>query len=142
MFCHIAKRKLCMCKLLLCQSIQYIALILIRVKCFFQKVSARGNIFFYMGIMSCYHIVISEFPCPTIQLIKFQITITVNTRIRRHPIFIGSNKTFNYIFFKTFRKIEHIIWNSKFISYISCILHIIQRTTGTCLRNTDILIMK
>ena len=136
-----SKRKLHMSQLLLRQHIKHVRLILRIIYRFFQNVTVSVRIIFYPCIMTCHNIVVADLLHTVKQLVKFQIAVTVNTRIRCAAVFISFHETIHYLCVEIRCKIKYIIWHIHLIGYASGILHIIQGTAALFPMNADILII-
>ena len=112
-----------MCKLLLRQAVQHIALVFLFVDGFFQE--ELSTLFFDSGIVSGYNVIIIQLLCPLHQLFKLHITVTIDTRIRGESVFVGADKAVHDLCAEIFRKIEHEIRNAQLTCNASCVLHVI-----------------
>ena len=127
-FCQLSKWKERPCQLFLCERIQYIALILTSIKCFFQNIAF--SVVLDTGIVSCCYSITGKRLGAFVKLFKFEISVAVDTWVGCSPRFIALDKRVNYTIIKRFCKIEHIIGHSQMESHTSRILHVIQRAAG------------
>ena len=120
-----------MCQLLLRQGIQYIALILRRIQ---RPSQLIAPVFLRnAGIMPGYDHITAQLLCRLIQMLEFQMPVTLNTRIRRTAFQIAVYKGIHDLLFKIILIVYHIIRNPDRSRNSSCVIHRTQSTAATVL---------
>ena len=109
---QITEWKLCMRKLLLRHRIEDIALVLGFVQGLFEE--ELPVLLLDSCIVARNKIITAQNPRSHIELVKFHVTITVDTRIGCDPVLIAFDEFADDQIMKSIRKIKHIIWDSKF----------------------------
>ena len=129
-------------KLRLRQGIEDIALILAGIRRFFQQVATQNFVVFDAGVMPGRHKIVPKFLRAVVQLIKFQKTVAVDTRIRRTSVFVGGGKPPDHLRLEAIGKIKYVIGDAQPEGHASGILDILQRTAGARVRSAGVLVMK
>ena len=125
---QITKWKLRVCKLFLRHRIEDIALVFGFVQSFFEE--ELPVLLLDSRIVARNKIITAQNSRSHIELVKFHVTITVDTRIGCDPVLIAFDEFADDQIMKSIREIKHIIWDSKFIGDTPGILDILERTAG------------
>ena len=117
-------------QLILGQRIQHIALILGRIRCPVQQIPARIGILHDPGIMAGDHTVTAKLFSPAHQLVKFQMTVTVDAGIGGSAALITADEFLDHFLLKISGEVEDIEGKTQPAGNCPGIFHIIQAAAG------------
>ena len=126
---QITEWKLRVCKLFLRHRIEDIALVFVFVQSFFEE--ELPVLLLDSCIVARNKIIAAQNPRSHIELVKFHVTIAVDTRIGCDPVLIAFDEFADDQIMKSIREIKHIIWDSEFAGDTPGILDVLKRTAGT-----------
>ena len=138
LFHFAAQRKLYVAKLVLCQHIQHIALILAVIQRFFQKIPAGHFVIFNEGIVSGGHILQSLLFGKAKQFIELHIPVTINAWIRCPARLICSDELSDDLVPEVHGKIQHFIGNIQLKRHLTGVVDILLRAAGMELTQADV----
>ena len=125
-------------QLLLGHGVEHIALIFLPVQRFFQHIARRCAL--YTGVMSRSQILAAQHLRPLQKAVEFHVAVAVNTGIGRQSVFVGTDKFIHDLIPKLLSELKHIVRHPQPDGHGSGVLHVVQRTTGTLLRQSCILV--
>ena len=105
-----------MLQLLLSEGIENIALILAVVNSLFQKIASAFLVIFSNCIMSRNNIIKAELLCFFQQLIKLDVAVTVDARIRRSAVAVSVNKALDNVASEIIGIVKNVIINAEMLT--------------------------
>ena len=130
------------CQLLLCERIKHVALVLQRINCLTQQVTAFGFIIADLRIVAGDNVITAKLLCAHEKLVEFQIAVAVNAGVRRSAVNVSVNETVDNIALEAVGKVENVVRHAKAGCYAAGICYIVDRAAAVGFGNTDILVGK
>ena len=130
------------CQLLLREGIKHVALVLQRINCLTQQVTAFGFIIADLRIVAGDNIVTAKLLCAHEKLVEFQITVAVNAGVRCSAVNVSVYETVDNVAFKAVGKVENVVRHAKAGCYAAGICYIVDRAAAVGFGNADILVGK
>ena len=138
---HSAEREKDSAELILRERIQNVALILCIIGRLAKNPATLFFVVFVDGVVTRYDVVKLQFLCSVHELIKLDISVAVNARVRRSAVAICVNESLDNLQFEIIGIIENIIRYTESVCNAPCVLNIVERTAGLFLFYPDILVI-
>ena len=126
-------------QLVLRHVVEHIALILLHIQGLFQIPATAFRL--NAGIVAGDDHIAAQLLCAVIEAGKFQITVAVNTWIRRPALQIGSHELVDDLLAEGIGEVEHMVDNPHAIGYCPRVLHVVQCAAGVLSGDPGVLIL-